>query len=142
MAKITRSVLKEIVKECLVEILSEGISGASEQLNEGKKRSKRKPSNNPSRVKPEAFVNRNKMLQDRTSNALNEINSMVEDPMMRDIFADTAATTLQEQLNGEGKGKVYQPGDGAAKMVHENKLDDLFEGAHNWAALAFNDGKK
>ena len=141
MAKVSRSVLKEIVKECLVEILSEGLATTDNQLQEraSKKPRKKKPSNN---IPAETFVKRNKMLKDRTSSALNEINSMVDDPMMRDIFADTAATTLLEQNSGEGKSKVYQPGDAAAKVVHENNLDDLFEGSQNWAALAFSGAKK
>ncbi len=141
MAKVSRSVLKEIVKECLVEILSEGLSTTENQLQENT-RKKRRSNKSSGKVPPETFVKRNKMLKDRTSGALKEINSMVDDPMMRDIFADTAATTLMEQNTGEGKTKVYQPSDAAAKVVHENNLDDLFEGSQNWAALAFNGGKK
>lgn len=143
MAKVSRSVLKEIVKECLVEILSEGLSTTEDQLQE-RARARKKPSStkSPNKISSDVFTKRNKMLKDRTSGVLKNINGMTEDPVLRDIFADTAATTLLEQKTGEGQSKTYSPGDAAAKVVHENNLDDLFEGSQNWAALAFNGGKK
>ena len=87
------------------------------------------------------FQKRNAMLREKTTRSTPEVNALTEDPMMREIFADTAATTFQSQPLGESKKTAYVPGDAAAKVVYENDLDDLFEGSENWAALAFNDGK-
>mgnify|MGYP006060146463 FL=1 len=72
-----------------------------------------------------------------------DVSGLTDDPIMQEIFADTAATTFREQPLTETSGKKgdYVPGDAAAKVVYENDLDDLFEGSQNWAALAFNDGK-
>lgn len=140
MAKVSRSVLKGIVKECLVEILSEGLISTSETINESKK-SKRKPD----MVSPDVFQQRKKMLREKTSRKQPEVqvDHITDDPMMREIFADTAATTLREQpLTESGAGKRdYIPSDAAAQAVYNNDLEDLFEGAGNWAALAFSDGK-
>ena len=143
MAKVSRSVLKEIVKECLVEILSEGLLTSAETLQENKrsKKTKRKAD----RVSPEVFQKRNRMLRERTEKEAPQMNvdHLTDDPMMREIFADTAATTLREQPLSESGSKKgdYVPGDAAAKAVFENDLEDLFEGAGNWAALAFSEGK-
>ena len=143
MAKVSRSVLKEIVKECLVEILSEGLLSSAETLNENKSR---KPRQKADRVSADVFQQRNKMLRERTKKEQPAVNvdHITEDPMMREIFADTAATTLREQPLSEGSSAKtdYVPGDAAAKAVFDNELEDLFEGAGNWAALAFNDAKK
>jgi hypothetical protein len=143
MAKVSRSVLKEIVKECLVEILSEGLLTSAENIQESKSR---KPKRGTSKISPEVFQKRNKMLKERTQRNEPSVNvdHLTDDPMMREIFADTAATTLRSQpLSESSAAKTdYVPGDAAAKAVFDNDLEDLFEGAQNWAALAFNDGKK
>tara|TARA_Y100001958_G_C20866202_1_gene302358 strand:- start:70 stop:504 length:435 start_codon:yes stop_codon:yes gene_type:complete len=144
MAKVTRSVIKEIVMECLVEILSEGLVGASESINESKSRPKKRRKSNA--VSPEAFQKRNRMLKERTAPKKPDFNAaeLTDDPIMQEIFADTAATTFKDQpLTESTKGKPgYVPGDAAAKVVYESDLEDLFDGSQNWAALAFNDGKK
>ena len=62
--------------------------------------------------------------------------------LIGDILADTAQTTLQEQIIGEGKKNTFVPVDAVQKMVYEHEVEDLFEGSQNWAALAFSgDGK-
>lgn len=142
MAKVSRSVLKEIVKECLVEILSEGLVSTADSIQENKrtKSSRRKRD----RISPEVFQKRNKMLTERMEKQSSEINvdHLTDDPVMREIFADTAATTLREQPLSESSKKTdYVPADAAAKAVFENDLEDLFEGAGNWASLAFSEGK-
>jgi len=141
MAKVTRSVLKDMVKECLVEILSEGLLNTSDQLQESQPRKRRKSS----KVDPEVFQKRNKMLREKTNSRPSkpsmDVTGLTDDPIMQEIFADTAATTLREQVEGKGGKTDYRPHDAAAKVVHENDLEDLFEGSQNWAALAFNDGK-
>ena len=146
MAKVTRSVIKEMVMECLVEILSEGLTGASESLNESKAKQRPRKRRKNNGVSPEAFQARNKMLRERTAPKKPEFNAsqLTDDPIMQEIFADTAATTFKDQpLTESSKGKPrYVPGDAAAKVVYDNDLEDLFDGTQNWAALAFNDGKK
>ena len=141
MAKVSRSVLKGIVKECLVEILSEGILTSAENIQESKSR---KSNRKVDRVSPDVFQQRNKMLKERTRKTKPDINvdHMTDDPIMREIFADTAATTLRSQPLSESSGKPdFIPGDAAAKVVHENNLEDLFEGSNIWASLAFSDEK-
>ena len=143
MAKVTRSVLKDMVKECLVEILSEGLIGASESINES--RSKPRKRRKPNQVAPDVFQKRNQMLREKTQSKKPpvDVTGITDDPIMQEILADTAATTFREQpLTESGSSKRdYTPADGAAKLVYENELEDLFEGSQNWAALAFNDGK-
>tara|TARA_R110001592_G_scaffold188358_6_gene433593 strand:+ start:17735 stop:18160 length:426 start_codon:yes stop_codon:yes gene_type:complete len=141
MAKVTRKVLKVLVKECLVEILSEGLS---EEVKASPNRiMENKPKKSKSAmISPDVFVERNKMLKNKTSKVLEEVNKLTEDPLMRDILADTAATTLLEQKNGEGPNNSYKPADSTARVAYENKPEDLFDGAQNWAALAFSGAKK
>ena len=142
MAKVSRSVLKEIVKECLVEILSEGLHSSTENIQEAKTKKQRRKVD---RVAPEVFEKRNRMLREKTERRAPSVNvnAITDDPMMQEIFADTAATTLQSQpITESGASRPdYVPKDQAAKVVFENDLEDLFEGAGNWAALAFSDGK-
>ena len=142
MAKVSRSVLKEIVKECLVEILSEGLHSSTENIQEAKTKKQRRKVD---RVAPEVFEKRNRMLREKTERRTQSVNvnAITDDPMMQEIFAATAATTLQSQpITESGTSRPdYVPKDQAAKVVFENDLEDLFEGAGNWAALAFSDGK-
>ena len=63
--------------------------------------------------------------------------------MMADIFRDTAQTTLQEQgMSNNARDARRVPADAASQAVANNDLEDLFEGAGNWAALAFNNKSK
>ena len=142
MAKVKRSVLKEIVKECLLEILFEGIdSGEPGYEDEEPIREVRQPRSRTSRPSPQrnlaAAVQETQKRQpkrppreDRTREAVSELT---DDPMMASIFADTAHTTLQEQVEGR-----RPPADNAAAVVdHAQDMSDIFEGAGNWAAIAF-----
>ena len=68
------------------------------------------------------------------------VSELTSDPTMASIFADTAQTTLQEQKEGRS---TYIPADNAASAVQNtDDMSDLFEGAGNWAALAFGDVDK
>jgi hypothetical protein len=146
MAKVSRAVLKDLVKECLVEILAEGLTSTANTINESKSRRPRKSKKSrDDRISPEVFQKRNKMLLEKTS-AISDsrkeaISNLTDDPMLQEIYADTAQTTLLEQKVGEGKGNNYVPTDAAQKMVYDNNLEDLFEGSQNWASLAFSNGK-
>ena len=139
MAKVKRSVLKEIVKECLLEILFEGIDsepGYAEEEPIREARQSRRTSQ-PSKIK-ETKRQRKKpqrMQEDAVHAAVSELTS---DPLMASIFADTAQTTLQEQKEGR-----RPPADTAAAVVGEaTDLQNIFEGAGNWAAIAFNEVDK
>ena len=145
MAKVKRSVLKEIVKECLLEILFEGIDSEPGYEEEETIREARRPrASRPSPTRDLAAAVRETQTRapqkrqsrpDRTNEAVSELT---DDPMMASIFADTAQTTLQEQREGR-----RPPSDAAAAVVdNTDNLDDIFEGAGNWAAIAFADGDK
>ena len=148
MAKVKRSVLKEIVKECLLEILFEGIDSepgyAEEEPIREARTQRRAPRPSQSRdlaaavrqERPQRKPQQKKRLQeDFVSSAVGELT---QDPMMASIFADTAQTTLQEQREGR-----RPPADTAAAVVdNTDNLENIFEGAGNWAAIAFADGDK
>jgi hypothetical protein len=148
MAKVKRSVLKQLIKECLVEILVEGISADSNVANALVEAATPLPSSKKrdhydsemKRINPQR-----EKLDSVKASAINEsaINSLTEDPMMADIFRDTAQTTLQEQgISNDVRGSRPKPTDAASQAVANNELEDLFEGAGNWATLAFNNNDK
>ena len=69
-----------------------------------------------------------------------KVQSITSDPIMSDILADTAMTTLKEQKEGLGASgpSVMAGGDSAAKLVNQSSPEDLFgEQSNNWANLAF-----
>jgi hypothetical protein len=69
-----------------------------------------------------------------------KVKSITSDPIMSDILADTAMTTLREQKEGSRPSgpSVMASGDSAARMVDQSSPEDLFGGqANNWANLAF-----
>jgi len=59
--------------------------------------------------------------------------------MMASIFADTAATTLQEQIQAENMrpGTAADPFAAAAARIDPS--DAFGDAAQNWAALAFSE---
>lgn len=130
MAKLTKSVLKGIVKECLVEILSEGVSLSPDSLvSKTVKKSnpkQRRLSENHDSVDLKAFDEK----------VDNTVNALTDDPIMKEIFADTAKSTLQEQLQHDGKnGKGTNTGHAAQPSID---LDNIFKGVStNWSKLAF-----
>lgn len=71
----------------------------------------------------------------------NKVSRLTNDPIMSDILADTAMTTLKEQREGGGRSPsmpVSSQGDAAAKIVDQSLPEDLFGGsASKWADLAF-----
>jgi len=141
MAKVKRSVLKEIVKECLLEILFEGIDSESGLYEEDEPiREARRPNRRASRPSPKNDLHAAvKQKTQKPSKALQEnfvtsaVSELTTDPMMAGIFADTAQTTLRDQ-----KERRRPPADNAAAAVENvDNVGDLFEGAGNWASIAF-----
>jgi len=135
--KLSRSLLKEIVKECLVELLFEGLD--SDELLESVQ--PRKSRNQP--MLSAAVEARTKKSKPQRKNARPKLSRQAEsiiptitdDPMMAEIFADTARTTLVEQAGHEGRGA---PATAEAAVVADvQDMEDIFEGAGNWASIAF-----
>ena len=139
MAKLSRNALKGLVKECLVEILSEGLlaeSDSKSSLSESVS-SVRKKSSKPARSRRPALDN---IVMREQKKPRAPVVPEVQDPIMREIFADTAANTFQQQVMAESKGSMAQRithGDPATKAMAESDPMDIFEGSQNWAALAF-----
>ena len=153
MAKITRSTLKGLVKECLVEILAEGLlnesskSNSSSVLNtlmesKNKKIPKKSPPNRPALD----FIRMNARETEAEAKIMENAKSLAAgDSMMAEIFADTAKNTLMSQQSAErnnGNAVRRSHGDAATKAMVQSDPMDLFEGAGNWAQLAFSSPKK
>jgi|TARA_Y100000034_G_C6712297_1_gene314709 hypothetical protein len=130
--KITKQTLKSLVKECLMEILTEGIGGKKARLKSRNATQKRIPR----RPAPDLV---------HFNNTVNEtVNNLTDDPLMASIFANTAKTTLQEQISMEGPGHGSQMGGFNSSNVGEKIGDpsEIFESAAgNWAELAFSEKK-
>ena len=133
--KLNRAALKEIIKECVVEVLQESFSSeakprATSNLREGNRPQKR------SRPARKSHLDNIKF--DKSVNEAAE--SLSPDPIMQSIFADTAKTTLQDQISAARHHAPAPAGaDRAAQVAASYDPEDLFEGAGNWAALAFSE---
>ena len=104
-------------------------------MNESIKTSNLKRNTKTKKVKNENFE---KSIQDKTQ-------GITEDPVLAEIFADTARTTLQEQVAADSqKAKfVANGGDAATQAVANSDLGDLFgDATSNWADLAFSSKEK
>jgi len=139
MAKVKRSVLKEIVKECLLEILFEGIDSSEPGYEEEEPIREARTQRRASRPsKPSSDKKVKQQTQKRQAALEQTVSGLTQDPVMAAIYADTANTTLLEQKEGR-KPNV----DGAAAAVDNvDNMEDLFAGAGNWAAIAFNEPDK
>lgn len=161
--KLDKKVFKSIVKECLVEILAEGlypqegdvrekkadlkesiqrrsISGSG-RVNETQRRGAHKSMQTPgSYLDKVSFGNEAQQEPPRVNERThNLISKVTKDPIMSEIFADTAASTLQEQREGKSRTQTLsKPADNAARIVAETDPADLFgASAGKWADLAF-----
>ena len=130
-----RSELKALIKECVVEVLRDGLgNNFTTQLSEGTSRRRKKNSQKRSHPLDNVAYGQ---ASDRSEIEVN--TGLSQDPMLQSIFQDTASTTLQEQVHSERRGPPIAPAgsDRAAMIVAENEPDEMFEGASNWAKLAF-----
>jgi hypothetical protein len=149
MAKLTKSMLKGMVKECLVEILSEGLAG-SEQISESKSRQSKKTRRAQKKNQSifdqmdEAFERKPRAADSITfDQKVNNIaKAATSDSVLQDILADTARTTLQEQLQHESLTPDARGGSHPATpndlMNSDVGLDigSLFgEAAKNWGEV-------
>ena len=169
MAKLSRKQLKSLVKECLVEILAEGLAegspAAAEIIKEslraprpplrpaiGKSRRAPMPNQNPAldavsygSSQPTSNLSNHGMGPPRSDfgdRVKNSVSALTSDPVMSSIFADTATTTLQEQIQADGRPGVVSMEESVAPGQDIMQLDIFSEGAKNWATLAFADSPK
>ncbi len=132
--KVSRKILKALIKECLLELLTEGLG---DNLNESIKRVPRKGS----LTQTQAPATQSQGLG---TAALKQavIQEAGGDPILQDILADTAMTTLPKRLASETASGVptTQPRVGLAEsIVAEIEPQQLVgeENAERWASLAF-----
>ena len=159
--KFTKSHLKSLVKECLLEILHEGAESRGGEYQDSMLSESRAPGRPSQRRHAERPPARRSSLDNVSWQAKSEkqvenpnfsnrvkalTNQITSDPVLSDIFADTAMTTLQEQVGAEriGPAGMSLPssaaGDTAARIAHSSTPEELFsESAGKWAALAFGD---
>jgi hypothetical protein len=166
MSKLSRTVLKEIVKECIVEIFEESFFGEGNVLSESNtRRTKINKAVKGSSKRPRTSTRQPRHLGQRSSldtisyaqqdmkvttnesynrKIDNITSSLTSDPIMAEIFKDTANSTLQTQTSAESSRargpSVLAGGDAAALTVHNSDPTELFsESASKWATLAFAD---
>jgi len=146
--KIGKSELKALIKECLVEILAEGLGSNLTEVVRAAPRSNGGPRNRDAEPLPGQPRN-TVVAQQRRRDPLDErvvprrapapapvsaaIGAITRDPVMAAIFADTAATTLQEQARG------VMPGDAAAQAAARAAPEQMFDEAtmDKWNQAAF-----
>ena len=130
-----RSELKNIVKECLVELLAEGLESTENNILE----TKRSRKNNVLLEEKRLAAHRQKL----DARVTDTVSSVTDDPIMQDILAHTAKTTLQEQMSGDPQTNsgnlLFDDKSAAAAGVN---LDSIFASpSKNWAKMAFADKK-
>lgn len=152
MSKLDKNTLKSIVKECLIEILSEGLTnGNTQKLSESinnntNTKIKTEEKNNSIPVQNKKNIAKilpqkkqiNENFIDKTQQI---IKKTTNDPVLAEIFADTALTTLQEQNSADNKTSFNpKSNDQYKNFMNENDPSDIFgEASNNWANLAFRD---
>lgn len=155
--KMSRQDLKNIVKECLVEILSEGLADTTRTISESRMMSQPRQAQQQQQVAP---VNRRQNIADKISflppkseirqsappqqqNHQALARSLTSDPVLADIFADTAKGGAHRQMNESSstanhEQMIASAGDAAAKaMLRSDPVDVFGESASKWASLAF-----
>jgi len=140
MAKMTKSQLKSIVKECLVELLAEGLDSGSDASPLKKASSSKRRER--VRLEEDRLRQHRQKFEVRVDDAVMNVTA---DPIMQSILADTAKTTLQEQMQHEGPNSPSIPlmdGAPAGPAGSGINLDDIFSGPkQNWTDLAFSEDK-
>ena len=140
MAKLTKNALKSLVKECLVEILAEGI-GSTATLQEGSKKT-RQNLEAQRRAEEKRLEKHRQKFEVRVDNT---VSDLTDDPVMQSIFAETARTTLQEQMQHDSspssRGAQISPEMMAGSPAGID-LESIFSDASSsWSQLAFSEKK-
>lgn len=150
MAKLTKKALKQLIKECLVEILVEGIGDEGEILEESvqqtnllktKKRRNNKAYNEKMlRIQKQRDELDKIKVSPKKEIKSQDFTSLTDDSVMQSIFADTAKTTLVEQVE-QNRGGPVGGTDSYARIANESDPMDLFENSSRWESLAFMEKK-
>jgi len=130
---VTRSELKSLIKECLVEIITEGSGTGPVRESAQARREQPQPKRHPAL---DSIVHGQRPAPQRREPpkpSPQQFNAITSDPVMASIFADTASTTLVEQVAQER---------GITKAADTGVDPSMFEGAGNWASLAFADSPR
>ena len=156
--KLTKKMLKSIVKECLIEVLAEGLVSPAVQSSSPSYENKSKTlkesmlnfanqgTKRQSKKKRESHLDSisygQKKKDAAKSSRLDELaNNVTDDPILTEMLADTAHTTLQEQIAAESNKQFVSSGagDDAQRIVNKNSPEELFgeETSGKWAQLAF-----
>jgi len=132
---ITKDQLKMIVKECLVEILSEGIGPSIDKNIYESKRHQQVKNLASQKTKQAAAPTPTAALKETIKREAGG------NPVMADIFADTAATTLQTMIESDRSKAALQPAGKVERIVAAASPEQIFgeEAASKWASLAFMD---
>lgn len=134
--KVSKSFLKQIVKECLLEILSEGLGNVAPAPP---LRAQATPPRSLQTTNGRRAIDENRTNSGNTvlHAAIREVSGGSSD--MASIFADTARTTLSNQMRAERAGPSIARADLAAEVAAEASPDQLFgeETTNKWAELAF-----
>lgn len=147
--KITREQLKAMIKECIVEVLTEGLGPQqriTETLRTGKSTQYAQPAKRQFDPRLDTPIARKAPAPSPVSNAA--IKAVAgKNSVMQSIFADTAATTLVEQVaagdsssTGESSSRASQ-----TSVEHINGTPEEVFGedtTSRWANLAFMPAKK
>ena len=164
MNKLTKKVIKSVVKECLVEILAEGMYANKSTTNKKRKQNLKENIYRSKQITSQGeytqISNSNQGRNNRRPSYLDNISygnsskqnqtkkiqntNITANPVLNEMLADTASTTLQEQLKAESTRATSAPiataGDKAAKIVDSHTPEEIFgETSSKWATLAFAD---
>ncbi len=144
--KMSREDLKQIVKECLVQILSEGLSAAGDLVTKSRAQRHSRPAPKPARqTNSRQFSSSlDSPVQQRrgaTSGMQAALAAAVKmeskgDSVLADILAETAVTTLPQQLDAEGPMSPDLSELSGRQEEPETVFDDSTGDSH-WADVAF-----
>ena len=160
--KMTRMQLKALVKECLVEILQEGLGGAAVPqsasvnlpMSESRRPNTTLQAHRPARVSPldmPAYSNVHQQTVSKPAKRQQHSAGLAEairnesrgNPIMADIFADTAMNTLPRMMSGGDS--ITESSTSSSKITQQEQFngtpEQVFgeEVASKWANLAFMD---
>jgi hypothetical protein len=155
--KMTKRELKNVVKECLIEILSEGLVSTQKTLSESTVQAAPRATQERAPVSAQrsniadkiSFLpNREEIRRPVNRPSVEPQNlarSLTSDPVLADIFADTARSGAHQKMNesirnGMHESAVAAAGDTAAKVMLQSDPTDIFgDSASKWATLAFSE---
>lgn len=161
----TRTELKEIIKECILEVMLDGIRPAEKPVGRQMQEVTRRPEPTIGKREPQQIQQMGKKHLDsinfgsgasKVANqaqgrrppipAINELATAFpaeQQDIMKQIFEDTARNTLPAQMTAD-RSPAAALAQRADDMNGTTNIDpmSIFEGASNWADLAFSPSKK